>query len=152
MGLDMYLNKKHYIGAKWEHRGVDGNITITVKGKPINIIFDRIQYIEEEIICWRKANAIHKWFVDNCQNGIDECQGSYVDYEQLKKLLSLVKRIKANPRLAKELLPVQSGCFFGGIEYDECYFEKLDFTIEQLEKVLAEPEAELSEYEYRSSW
>ena len=25
---------------------------------------------------WRKANAIHSWFVENCQDGVDECQYS----------------------------------------------------------------------------
>lgn len=29
--------------------------------------------IKEEVGYWRKANHIHKWFVDNIQNGVDDC-------------------------------------------------------------------------------
>lgn len=29
--------------------------------------------IKEEVGSWCKANAIHKWFVDNIQNGVDDC-------------------------------------------------------------------------------
>jgi hypothetical protein len=35
---------------------------------------------------WRKANAIHAWFVKHCQDGVDECQRSYVTIEKLKEL------------------------------------------------------------------
>jgi hypothetical protein len=35
---------------------------------------------------WRKANAIHAWFVRNVQGGKDDCRGSYVSREQLIQL------------------------------------------------------------------
>ena len=31
------------------------------------------KYIAEQIGYWRKANAIHQWFVDNVQDGEDDC-------------------------------------------------------------------------------
>ena len=40
-----------------------------------------------EVAYWRKANQIHRWFVDNVQNGIDECQKSPVTRQQLCDLL-----------------------------------------------------------------
>ena len=30
-------------------------------------------YEDNQIASWRKANAIHKWFVDNVQDGVDDC-------------------------------------------------------------------------------
>ena len=69
MGLDMYLSRKKYIGANWEHRGITGTIDIKQKDKSIPIDFNKVTYIEEEVGYWRKANQIHKWFVDNCQDG-----------------------------------------------------------------------------------
>ena len=36
----------------------------------------RISHIIEEMIYWRKANAIHNWFVENCQEGVDELSRS----------------------------------------------------------------------------
>ncbi len=29
--------------------------------------------VRAHVAYWRKANAIHKWFVDNCMDGVDEC-------------------------------------------------------------------------------
>lgn len=42
---------------------------------------------------WRKANHIHKWFVDNVQDGKDECQREYVSREDLKKLRDVCKLV-----------------------------------------------------------
>jgi len=74
MGLDMYLSKKTYV-KYWEHNG-DNNyeVTVTKAGKPTNIDPKKVSYIVEEVGYWRKANQIHNWFVENVQNGIDECQ------------------------------------------------------------------------------
>lgn len=122
---------------------------------------DKITYITEEVGYWRKANAIHKWFVDNCQNGVDDCRGSYVGYDQLKDLLTICKEIQSNHYRAPELLPTQAGFFFGDTSYNEWYFNDIDKTIKILE-----PLVELNDklkrssdsvnfypiYEYHSSW
>jgi hypothetical protein len=154
MGLDMYLYKEIFVGAQYEHRNVKGTISITTgdKDTPVPVNFERVSEIRERVAYWRKANAIHKWFVDNCQDGVDECQESPLTYEELNTLLELCKRIKANNSLAGELLPTQSGFFFGSTDYDNWYFEDINSTIEQLELVLKEPDAKMSDYIYRSSW
>lgn len=35
---------------------------------------------------WRKANQIHRWFVDNVQDGEDDCRNYYVSKEDIMKL------------------------------------------------------------------
>jgi len=40
----------------------------------------------EDVGYWRKANAVHGWFVRECANGVDECQPIPVSREQLQKL------------------------------------------------------------------
>lgn len=52
-----------------------------------------------EVAYWRKANAIHAWFVDNVQDGIDECEESPVSREKLNELLSLCRKIKSTANL-----------------------------------------------------
>jgi len=94
MGLDMYLVRKKYIGAKYEHRQVKGKVEIEIAGKKLPIEFDKISYIEEDVGYWRKANAIHKWFVDNVQDGNDDCREYYVDIDKLEELLNICKEIK----------------------------------------------------------
>ena len=50
--------------------------------------------IIEEVGYWRKANAIHKWFVDNIQDGEDDCGYYEVAPEQLEELLNICNLIK----------------------------------------------------------
>jgi hypothetical protein len=124
MGLDMYLSKRFKISSE-----------------------------EHEVGYWRKSNQIHNWFVKKVQDGVDECQESYVLREQLEELLQTCKAVKANPELAPELLPSQGGFFFGSTDYDEWYFHDIDQTIEILENELEikYPNGR-PEYYYQSSW
>jgi hypothetical protein len=107
--------------------------------------------VEVGVAYWRKANAIHQWFVDNCQDGSDDCRPAYVSREKLAELLDLAKQVKADPSLADELLPTTSGFFFGSTEYDEYYMQDIDTTINQLEQVLASTAADWH-FQYQSSW
>lgn len=152
MGLDMYLSRERYIGANYEHRNVKGKIELT-EGKddtPINIELNKVKYIEEEAGYWRKVNAVHNWFVNNVQNGVDECQKCYVQKEQLEELLRICKLIKEDHTLAESLLPTQGGFFFGTTEYGDWYFQGIEDTIEILTKALEN--SDNYEYYYQSSW
>ena len=151
MGLDMYLNKKTYV-KHWDHNG-DDNYEVIVKkaGKVVESINTKqITNIEEEVGYWRKANAIHQWFVDNVQNGVDECQESYVPISKLQELLDICLYIKKDNKLAEELLPTEDGFFFGPTDYDEWYLQTIDNTIEILEKL--DLENTTGEFYYQASW
>lgn len=150
MGLDMYLSKKTYV-KYWEHNG-DNNyeVTVTKAGKPTNIDPKKVSYIVEEVGYWRKANQIHNWFVENVQDGRDECQESYVSREQLQSLLDICRIVKIDKDKAPQLLSTQSGFFFGGTEYDEWYFNDIDNTIEIIEEALSDENAD--DFAYRASW
>lgn len=149
MGLDMYLTKKVHVGAEYEHRKITGKIEIFQNGTPIEVNFSRVSEIEERAGYWRKANAIHKWFVENVQGGADDCGDYYVPREDLQELLDTVRVVKADHSKAPELLPAQSGFFFGSTEYDEWYFRDLDTTETILSECLANEDGE---YHYHSSW
>lgn len=104
------------------------------------------------VMYWRKANQIHGWFVDHPQNGVDECKETDVSHDDLRALLDICKRIKANPAEAENILPPTPGFFFGTYDVDEYYLEQIDYTIGGLEMLLEElPEGEY-EFTYRSSW
>jgi hypothetical protein len=149
MGLDMYLTKKNYIGAKFEHNHITGKIELFQDGKPININLNRVTYIIEEIGYWCKANAIHGWFVENVQDGNNDCNEYYVSDEQIQELLNIVNKILENNSLAEELLSTQTGFFFGETDYDEYYFEELENTRKILENALKEEDGEIY---YQASW
>ena len=149
MGLDMYLNKRTYV-QYWEHNGDDNyEVKVTKGGKPTKIDPKKVKYIIEEAGYWRKQNQIHRWFVENVQEGIDNCGEYYVSKEDLETLLDLCQKVKADNSLAESLLPSASGFFFGGTEYDEWYFDGIDNTIEILKEAL---EDERGDYYYSSSW
>jgi hypothetical protein len=149
MGLDMYLNKKVYVGAEYEHRNVKGKIEITSNGEPINVDFKKVSEIIERVAYWRKANHIHAWFVKNCQKGVDDCRETYVPQEKLKDLLDVCEKIKKDEKLAGELLPPQEGFFFGTTQIDEWYMADIDYTIKELKKAIEDKDCE---FYYRSSW
>lgn len=103
----------------------------------------------EEVAYWRKANAIHAWFVDNVQGGEDDCATYDVSADQLRELLADTDKVLGNPSLAPTVLPTQSGFFFGPTDYDEYYFESLRYTKTTLEGVLTDEDGY---FQYFSSW
>lgn len=144
MGLDMYLDKKIYIGNNYAH---NRKTKIAIKG----VNSDKVKYIIEEAYYWRKNNAIHKWFVDNVQEGIDDCHEYDVSVDQLKELLKLVTKTVEYKILASEILPTQGGFFFGETDYDEYYFQDMVATKKGLEELLKDVKPN-EEFTYQSSW
>ena len=103
---------------------------------------------------WRKSNAIHAWFVDTCQDGIDECQRTEVDVEQLAYLIALCEKELADPENAGGILTPRSGFFFGNTDIDEWYFMDLRHTVERLTFVIQYVVTNLpgAKFFYHSSW
>jgi len=106
--------------------------------------------ISFEVGYWRKANHIHRWFVENCQNGIDNCGYYFVSREDLIRLKNICEEVVKDIKKAKELLPTYSGFFFGSMDYDEDYLKDVEDTIEIINKCLKLPEE--WNFEYTSSW
>jgi hypothetical protein len=101
MGLDMYLRAKlsvYYLANKaksWEEidaqrKEISAGV---VKALGVEGLDMEVKSVEFEVGYWRKANAIHQWFVQNCQDGVDKCQESYVSTEDIIKLRDICKRV-----------------------------------------------------------
>jgi len=150
MGLDMYLSAKRYVSTFRKSdealRGELNKLTEMTGGL-------EIQEVVCEAMYWRKANAIHDWFVKNVQDGVDNCGSYYVPKEKLQELVELCKEVMANKGRAVELLPTASGFFFGSTDFDDYYFEDVQNTITRLEELLSNSEiADNFEFYYQSSW
>ena len=153
MGLDMYLYKKHYV-KNWDYMSDNEKHTISVKKgkkKLDHIKPDRVCSVVEEVMYWRKFNALHKWFVDNVQEGVDDCKECFVDESDLKMLLETLTYVYENKDTAETILPTAQGFFFGSDDIDEYYWEEVKSTIIQLKDLLEEDNKGASFY-YRSSW
>lgn len=149
----MYLYKRTNV-ENWDNMQPEEKHSIDIKvgEKPVSkrrINPDRIKYIIEEVGYWRKANAIHQWFVDNAQDGNDDCRDYHVSRQLLEELLSLVNQVIENRNLASELLPTATGFFFGSTNYDDSYMEDIKSTKDILTMALAD---KLGDYYYQSSW
>jgi hypothetical protein len=116
----------------------------------------RIKDRVEEAAYWRKANAVHRWFVENVQNNEDECKPYVVTREQLEDLVEdcmLVLSNRGDDELAEQVLPTGGGFFFGNTDYDDWYFDCLEYTVDKLKEVLENPSYdENTEFVYQSSW
>jgi len=103
-----------------------------------------------EAAYWRKFNALHNWFVNNVQNGVDDCGTYFVSEDQFNTLCKLLKSL--TPENCHELLPTRPGFFFGNTDYDESYWEKVKDSITELNYLLNYINWDKESLIYTSSW
>lgn len=112
--------------------------------------------IWDDIGSWRKANHIHKWFVDCVQDGEDDCEKYEVTKSNLLDLKAVCEEVLSlkgkDESKIEEILPTQGGFFFGSTTYDEYYFSDVEATIEIINKVLETTDFEKELVVYQSSW
>lgn len=154
MGLDMYLSKRTYV-KRWDHQKPENQHEVIVNrgGKPREDIDNsRISEVIEQVMYWRKANAIHAWFVQNVQEGVDDCKEYWVGEEKLQELIDLCSKVVETKDTT--LLPPQTGFFFGSQEADDWYFIDLADTVKNLTKELElyKNTKSSGDFYYQSSW
>jgi hypothetical protein len=144
MGLDMYLYETRVVGFGLEPEAAEAiKKALDTEKNPTSVKF--------EVAYWRKANQVHRWFVENVQDGTDTGQTAYVSDDQLRELRNTAQEVLDDHKLAEDLLPTQEGFFFGDTGYDEFYFTDLEDTVKQLDVAL-EQKHELGEFNYYASW
>lgn len=159
MGLDMYLEARQFVSG-YSHSGEEENqkfLQIVQSVGMEDVHDERFATVNVNVAYWRKANAIHEWFVQNVQDGEDDCKAYPVSREKLMELEELCRRVveSGDPEVAAELLPTASGFFFGDTNYDEYYFEQVDWTAKRLALLLTKlPDGGLRgvDFYYQSSW
>ena len=170
MGLDMYLNKRKYVGyandteadittkdTRWNEK------TQSYDKTEVKNHYNKVNYIIQEVGYWRKANQIHKWFVDNCCEGKDDCDEHYLKFEKLLELKELCQKVLnvlnsehltsgEKAEVCEELLPTCQGFFFGSYDYDDWYKQDIENTIEIIENVEKEYAPGYDRFYYEASW
>ena len=104
---------------------------------------------KHEIAYWRKFNALHQWFVENLK-GVDNCEYSPVSKEKLERLVKTLEELQSTKNT--ELLPTQSGFFFGSTDYNDWYWDKVERTIQTLNGILRDFPFEDDELLYSANW
>lgn len=194
MGLDMFLWKMKKqkgktfdevmeIKRKLDNEEIKGVEKENLKMYMFHTKLENINYeydsLFKEVYYWRKANAIHQWFVDNIQNGNDDCEDYRVTQKDLQILIDTLRDVynslcnkemitkkvqdgsieyeikvfkEEDLEIAKQLLPTQEGFFFGGTQYDEYYFEQIKDTLNDLQILDRSFDYENNYLIYGSSW
>lgn len=151
MGLDMYLTAERYL---WRTEQPISDQVANLLGLQLDGGERmRVNAVTAEAMYWRKANAIHRWFVENVQGDEDNCERHYVDREQLLALRNLCAKLckKKSEVLAEDQLPTAEGFFFGDTNYDEWYWNDVENTVKGIDKALETFDENWSFY-YQASW
>lgn len=150
MGLDMFLYKvKREEVAYWR------------KANAIHAWFEE-HLAEGEIENCRDYYVSKEDLIllrDTCQRILNSCtlvNGKVQNGSRLVKgeLVPIYEEglVLKDTSLAEELLPTQSGFFFGSTAYDQYYIEDLKDTVEQINKILEEVDFDKSEIVYHAWW
>ena len=179
----MYLSKKTYV-KNWSHQTPEETHSVEVKKGGVlhpGIKPERVSYITEEIMYWRKSNQIHGWFCNNTEELVDNVRYD-VSRDHLEQLLSDCKKVLEilntstksitqvvggwkdgkeymvdvevydNVDEVMEILPPTQGFFFGSETIDGWYKQDIENTIEVLTAELADEMVVYSDYQYYASW
>lgn len=159
MGLDMYLSAEVYVSGysfqNEEKQAAYQSIVSAVGLEDFASPDTPSAYVKVTVAYWRKANAIHAWFVDNVQGGVDECQEAPVSIEALGTLhaactAALNLYDNGDVEGAGIVMTPRSGFFFGSTDLDEDFANDLRDTIKQIERLL--PLGITVQFSYQSSW
>ena len=101
---------------------------------------------------FKQANQIHRYFVENVQNGVDSRTCHNVSQEQFTELLNRCSLIESDPDCAEELLPTLSGFDFGRTAYDDTYMDTLSRALIILRYVKNNIDFDQEILFYSSSW
>jgi hypothetical protein len=165
MGLDMYLSaRKHINKIEWDKLDRDSDTkyseatatqwTDVVNAAGVDTLVDVESIygvdVSVNVAYWRKVNSVHGWFVNNVQNGEDDCGEYYVSHAKLKQLVNDCTLAITNKD--PSLIPPVGGFFFGGTDIDQWYWQDLKDTINQLQPIIDRPDFERLSFYYQSSW
>lgn len=157
MGLDMHLLGERYI---WKHTNEPQEDMLRNKvAQATGFKPNQVQAVKLDLGYWRKANHIHNWFVQNIQDGEDNCSEYSVQRSELMELKQLCQSImdrveNSDPwqKYAEEVLPTQKGFFFGSTDIDDDYLQATKETIRIIDNIITDPALTDVDLYYRSSW
>ena len=107
---------------------------------------ENIEDTDVELVYWRKANAIHSFFVG--EKDYESCDVIEVSKEMLVELLNKCEEVIKNKDKAEDILPSCSGFFFGSTLYEDYYFQDLQETIDKITPIISDEEIKDGELYY----
>ena len=87
-------------------------------------------YYGDEDAYFRKVNFLFKYYED--RGKMHDQYYAFTDASDIDDIIDRCERVLKNHELANELLPTQSGFFFGGTDYDGWYFSDVKDCLKQM--------------------
>lgn len=163
MGLDMYFYARKTTYKSFAEWDPSCKVDKTNYPEDLKVFSDYIYdrnfksvetKVDYQIGYFRKFNALHAYIVRTFANGKDNCQDIFLSQEAVVKIKAALDSVlePATEEKAKEVLPTQSGFFFGDISYDEYYFEDVREAAALMQNFLDHFDFDTYELIYRASW
>lgn len=154
MGLDMYLykfkrdeeleiaywRKANAIHAWFERNCANGELE---NCQNYNVSKDDLVKLMKDCQTVLKSSKLVEKEVPVRQYDFDK-----KDYVEIKKTIKVLD----DTSVAEELLPTQSGFFFGSTLYDQCYVEDLEYTVKQITEILEDTDFDEWRIVYHAWW
>ena len=138
IGLDQYLNAKTHVSGYGFYSPGDQkqyqDLVILMEAEKIADPETPHATVYFTAAYWRKANQIHRWFVQNVQQGNDDCGTYYVGREQLMTLRNLCQKVLDSTRLVPG--QVHAGTQFTQEGMEEMYEEGEVLDVPEIAKKL----------------
>ena len=128
-------NEIHNYFVEYVQHGVDDCGTYDVSKKQLEDLLYKCKEVER-IAVLEKSKVVNGYTFENGKE-----IPMYEDGEVI-----------ANAEEVAAILPTKGGFFFGSTDYDKYYMEDIKYTIDILEKILAETDFDTEAVCYRSSW
>jgi hypothetical protein len=153
MGLDQTLYARTYVSS-WSHSEPEAKVAYNAILGALGLEKadtdpdHPIMYAWVPVMYWRKAYQIDQWFTDNVFINDNNTDVAFVDRGQLEELLALCEVIakSKSETISADLLPDNKR------DYDEWYYEQIEYTERQIRAILANEKLAKFEFYYESSW
>ena len=128
-------NEIHNYFVEYVQHGVDDCGTYDVSKKQLEDLLYKCKEVER-IAVLEKSKVVNGYTFEN---------GKEIPMYEDGEVIVNAEEVAA-------ILPTQGGFFFGSTDYDKYYMEDIKYTIDILEKILAETDFDTEAVCYRSSW
>ena len=101
-----------------------------------------------EVVGWRKFNALHRWFIEQHNNSVDDQTTFPVSKDSIECLITdLTDSVKTK----EPFLTPMDGFFFGSTDIDDDYWLDVNDAIAELKRVIKDyPDVE--DFYYSAWW
>ena len=105
---------------------------------------------QTKVAYWRKFNALHGWFVNKIQDGVDNCEAHPLKRADLVCLLNTLHTVSDTHD--QNLMPPRGGCFSGNTIDEDIYFDNVERSIPVVQDLIFNTDWQNAKLYYRSCW